>query len=310
MDRRRAGMVRRLVVVAVLAAMALAATACGGDDSGDTPQDAVPTTDPTPEVTPTDDDSGGDDVVGDELPDPDEFEGEVRLLNLYVDDEGTSMDVDLWAVRSFTHGPSLLVAGLGPGEVSEYVAAPAGQSLTVVPSGRTPDDADSDLGGLFNPSDGELITGILTWSDGTSTVASIWDRSVEDRSGVEPPPADDQALVIIRAGQLSAHEDALADTYGGRSFHVGDGSGACLAQQRMEAEGFSPAVLGGTNPTVHEVSPGTVTISFHEWPGDSDCEQDPVLGPFDVDTSAGETTLVVLWTPDLETIEVLTLPVG
>jgi hypothetical protein len=101
---------------------------------------------------------------------------------------------------------------------------------------------------------------------------------------------------MIRAGQLRPHEKSLDPKYNPSSFYVGDGKGACV-HQRVEDQGFQAAILGGTNPTQHDVAPGKTTFTLHKWPSAEKCSTE-ALYTFEVDGQDGKGTLVQLYTPD------------
>lgn len=298
----------RAHAVAMCTALLLATAACGsGDDTTTADNGNQPSASPAPAST----DDAPTEATVEELPPPDEadFVGSTRLVNLYVDDEGENRVIDIWAHRSFTNGPVLLAEEIGYGEVSDRFGAPTGMSVVIVEHGAGPDA--EQIGSLFNPQEGEVTTHIYQWEETGATTGVHWEIAPEPHDDVPEPAEAGKALLILRAGQLSAHEEALDDTYGGRSFDVGAvGVDGCLPQQRVVDAGFSPSVLGGTQPTLHDVEPGIIELTFHRWPGDSECEEEPMLGPIEVDLPADAATLVLLHTPDLETIETLVLPWG
>ena len=57
-----------------------------------------------------------------------------------------------------------------------------------------------------------------------------------------------------------------------------------------------------------ELPPGPVTISLHPWFSPDDCDQTEAL-QFTVDVIADSTVLVLVYSPDGETITTLQLPV-
>ena len=68
-------------------------------------------------------------------PDPSEYEGANRLVNLWVGPAGETMPIDVWGRRTFTNGPILLAEDVGFGESTDYFSAPPGYSLAVVGAG-------------------------------------------------------------------------------------------------------------------------------------------------------------------------------
>jgi hypothetical protein len=298
----------------VLAALALlvAATGCKKSDAAKSEKGAEPaspsTGEPAEPGEPTSAEGPGAAPATPELPPPDKFAGEVRIVNLYRDAEGKTQAIDLWAVRSFSNGPLLLAENVAFGAASDWARAPEGQSIYVKPAGAGA-DAD-DLGGFFSPAEGDRITGILIFESGSASVGSYWERSAQERSdAIKAPPAG-KGLVVLRAGQLWAWDESLRETVGGGSFNVGDGAGACR-HQRVEDEGFQASVLGGTQPVLLDLDPGTATITLHRWPAspDSACSSDPVYR-FDVEVPASGGVMVLLYTPDGKQLQHLQIPLG
>ena len=233
------------------------------------------------------------------LPPPpaDAMQGKGRVINLFVDAEGKSKKVDVWARRSFTYGPLQLAKNLELGMASDWFDVPKGQSVVIVEAGAGSDA--KELGGIFGPKPGEHITGILTADASGASVGSYWETAAEKQSGVPEPPPAGKGLIMVRAGQLrslDAFEKSLRDAKIDNAFVVGDGNGSCLAQ-RAEETGGQPAILGGTNPTEHLVDPGKVTISLHGWMESDKCAATAVLTT-EVEVNADTATLVVVYTPD------------
>lgn len=297
---------RRLAVVTAIVGLLVAA--CGGDSGnagpeatsggsnvpveGAVPDTGVPTSDRAPE---------------EELPPPNEseFTGRARVVNLWLDDSLETIEVDVWAGRSFTNGPVLLAEGVGFGEVSDYFSAPDGQSIVFTPAGSGPDA--EQVGSMFNPAEGEQILAELVWDDGAS-IPNRWEIDPEDLDRVPPAPAGpNEGVLALRAGQLTPWEDDLTDDYGGRSFYVGDGAGICIPQTVEEA-GFDRSILGGTQPTYHRLAPGSTTVSLHRWLGPDECAGDPVFD-FEVEVAGGGQSWVFVYTPDGETLDVLVVPI-
>jgi hypothetical protein len=241
-----------------------------------------------------------------ELPPPpkDAYQGKGRIVNLRVDKDGKTGPVDVWAKRSFKHGPVLLAEKVGFGEASDWFGVPKSMSVSIVPAGA---GADAEgMGGIFGPKPDEHITGVLVESNGRASVGNHWETGAA-QSNVPAAPADGKGMVVVRAGQLRAFEDALRDSFGGSAFYVGTGAAGDCLPQRMEAEGKQPAILGGTNPTVHDVDPGKVTLSFHKWPSNDKCGSEPVFTT-EVEVAAGEGVNVYLYTADGAALKALAVP--
>ncbi|MEO6652711.1 MAG: hypothetical protein ABIP17_08665 [Ilumatobacteraceae bacterium] len=72
-------------------------------------------------------------------PDPSVFEGRHRIANVWVGADDEPTEIDVWARRTFSNGPVLLVGGVGFGEVTDYLGAPANADLVIVGAGAGPD---------------------------------------------------------------------------------------------------------------------------------------------------------------------------
>lgn len=278
--------------------------ACGGDDDGG----ATDTTVARDETTVTTADDSTATTVADELPPPDEstFVGQARVVNVWLDGDGATQEIDVWAQRSFTNGPVLLAEGLALGEASDYFAAPPGQSIVFTPAGEG-NDAE-ELGSMFSPEDGQQITAMFSWEEGGAFVPNDYEHDESGFQTVEEAPDAGQGLVTLRAGQLMAHEETLLEAGLGSSFYVGDSTGTCPTQ-RVEDQGFTASILGGTQPVYLDLEPGSATLTLHEWPSSDECASDPLF-ELDVDVPDGEATVVYVYTPDGETLDFLQLPIA
>ena len=316
---------RAIAATALTAALALAA--CGGDDDGAEPppvldnvRDLVAS---AADAAGAAADSGASDAVPTsidaaeaaqaavaELPSPDrsEFVGANRVVNLWVGVDGETHTVDVWGRRTFTNGPILLVEGLGFGEASDYFSAPPGYRLAIVGAGAGP-DAD-ELAGMFNAADGEQITVIYTNDDDQGSVwaPNLWEIDPSGSAGAPAPPLPGTGLVYLYAANTKAFQDALTPAIGGGSFYVGDGSAECRPQ-RIEERGFQPNVLGGTQDVQLDLPAGPATITLHPWFSPDECDQPSVLD-VDVDVPADGAVLVVVYTPDGQSINALQLAIG
>ena len=247
--------------------------------------------------------------VVDELPAPDPslYDGSNRVVNLWVGPGGTTRPVDVWGRRTFSNGPILLVEELPFGLASDYFAAPPGYSLVVVGAGAGPDG--EELAGMFNAARNEQITMIFTNDDpaGGVSAPNLWEASA-DQPGLAPePPRPGMGLVYLYAPNTRSFDESLTAALGGSSFFVGSGPGACTPQ-RIEQDGYQASVLGGTQDVQLELAPGPATITLHPWFSPDECEQPPVL-EFTVDVPADGIVLVLVYSPDGESIATLQLPV-
>jgi hypothetical protein len=231
--------------------------------------------------------------------------GKARVINLYVDAAGKGQEVDVWMRRSFKYGPVLIKEKLGLGQATDFFGAVPEQTVVIVPTGAGSDA--KELAGAMKGKGDEVWTTVLAWNGTGMSGASTQDAPPDmGEKGVWPPkpPAAGKGLVVLRADALQEHEKALTEQYGGRSFMVGDGKGACM-KQRLEDVGFSASVLGGTQPVILELAPGKHAITFHKWPGKCDT---PAVYQVEVDVAADKSTLVHLFTRDAKTLDNLQLP--
>jgi hypothetical protein len=246
----------------------------------------------------------------DELPapDPSDYEGANRVVNLWVGPGGSTRAIDVWGRRTFTNGPILLAEGIPFGAASDYFSAPLGYSLSVVGSGAGPDG--DELSGLFNATDGEQITMIYTNEDEVGGVWSpnLWEVDPGDRPGVPEPPKPGMGLVYLYAANTFAFDDALIASVGSDSFYVGDGAGACRPQ-RVEDLGFQANILGGTQNVQLDLPPGPATITLHPWLSPAECAQ-PAALELVVDVPADGSVMVLIYTTDGQTLEALQLPIA
>lgn len=230
--------------------------------------------------------------------------GYVRLVNLLIDDQGKTKKVDLWATRSFKWAPKLLAEGVEMGQVSAWAGVPKGQSIKVMEHGAGP-DADA-LGGIFNPSKGQHITGVLTRSRGRSSVSMWYEKSDSEHDNVPKAPAGGKAVIRLAAGQLWHLPEEVKNQLG-YAFRVSDGTGAGQCRpQRGQAEGKPGALLGGTVSVDYEVDPGKVVMALHDRT-DKECTGETKL-QIELDVKAGDVVLGIVYTPDLKKLASLVTP--
>ncbi|MEZ4366200.1 MAG: hypothetical protein R2939_07910 [Kofleriaceae bacterium] len=247
-----------------------------------------------------------------DLPPPpaDAAKGQTRLVNLYLDADGKTQDVDVWAKRSFQYGPVKLTSGVGYGKVSEPFGIPTGMSTVVIKAGASVDDKAAEVGGLFGTKDGEKALGFFYFSDGAPSVAHL--PEVGGDQALVPPPAG-KGLVVLNAGQPRAFAEQLTATVGSESYYVGDGSKTCR-HQRIEdkkapsGQPYQAMILGGTQRPEFEVEPGKAKFTLHKWPG-KQCETEPVF-EFELDVAAGQGVWGFVHTPDKAKLEILSLPIA
>ncbi len=290
-------------LVGALAAATLIVTAgCGGDDDADAERSVLDNardlvTAQTAERPP---------IVVDELPLPDRstYTGANRVVNLWLDESGEPIAVDVWGRRTFTTGPILLADDIDFGESSPYFAAPPDYELSIVGAGAGPDGPE--LAGLINATSSERLTSVFTNDDrrGSTATANLWEAGPD----APAPAAPERAVIVVAAPNTQAFRNELRANVGADSFYVGDGRGECRPQRR-ESDGVQPEVLGGTSVVELDVEPGTIVVSLHPWPSPEACAT-PAVAEVDVDAVAGESVLALAYTADGATFDWLLMPFG
>ena len=304
---------------AAAALAALLSAGCGGDDEQVTPPPvldnardqvaAASVPGSTQESSSARSDTTPDRGIA-ELPPPDlsEFDGANRVVNLWVGPDGEQRAVDVWGRRTFTNGPILLVEDLGFGQTSEYFAAPPGYSLVVVGSGAGPDG--EELAGLFNADADDQVTMVFTNddTDGAVWAPNLWEKTSAETGLAPDPPQSGMGLVFLYAPNTRSFDESLTSAIGGSSFYVGTGGSDC-ARQRIEDQGLQANVLGGTQDVQLELPPGPVTIALHPWFSPDECAQ-PAALEFTVDVPSDRIVIVLVYSPDGDTLDTLQLPVA
>lgn len=243
-----------------------------------------------------------------ESPPPKEaYKGKNRLVNFYIAKDGKTQPLEVWARRGFKWGPVKLAEAVPFGKASAWFGVPEHMSPVVLPAGAKPDDPE--IAPMAYGRADEVVTGLLFVSGGTAGTTSMYDVSKE-MSQAPKPPAAGTGGVILFGYPLRDHEAAMTEKFGGSSFNVGDGTGACRPQR-------DPAMvnnaLGGTSPYSLDLPPGKAKITLHKWPGGSAEERckSPAVFELEVDVVADKSQWVFLYTPDAgKTIATLALPVG
>jgi len=299
---------------ALAAAVTLSVVACGGsggeadpppvlDNARDQVEAATPSS--IASAPPTDDAVSGPESPA-ELPppDPSTFEGANRVANLWVGPDGETAPVDVWGRRTFTNGPILLAENLAFGEATEYFSAPAGHRLVVVSAGAGPDGEERAT--MFNAADGEQITMVFTNGDDSGSVST---QHLVERGGRAPAsPVDGTGLVVIAAANLMASSAELIASVGSDAFYVGDGSAVCRTQ-RIEADGYSPTLVGGNDDVEIEAPPGSMLVTLHPSSPSGDCDSPPAF-EHSVDVTDGSVDLLLVYTRDGTVVEAMALPVA
>lgn len=296
---------------ALAAAVAVAAlSACGGDDDLSVPtpvldnarQQVVTVTQPSVAV----EQQAAPQVAELPAPDPSEFDGANRVVNLWVGADGETRSVDVWGRRTFTTGPILLVEGLAFGQASDYFSAPPGYSLVVVGAGAGPDG--DELAGMFNAGADDQVTMIFSNGDpeGTVWAPNLWEQTAAGAGLAPEPPPPGSSVVYLYAPNTRSFDETLTPAIGGSSFYVGIDSTGC-ARQRIEDQGFEANVLGGTQDVQLVLPPGLATLSLYPWFSPDGCDQ-PAALQFTVDVPTDGIVTVLVYSPDGETIDTLQLP--
>lgn len=234
------------------------------------------------------------------------YKGKDRLLNLLVDKDGKTQPLEVWAHRGFKWGPVKLAEAVPFGKASAWFGVPEHMSPIVLPAGSKPDD--KELSAMAYGKADEVVTGLMMMSRGAPTVVTMYDVSKEMTQAPKPPAAG-MGAVILFAYQLREYEAAMTGTFGGSSFNVGDGTGACRPQRDPKMASLS---LGGTSAYELDLPAGKHKISLHKWPGGPPAETCKVaVFEFEVEVTAGKSQWVFLYTADLgKTIATVALPIG
>ena len=243
-----------------------------------------------------------------ESPPPKEaYKGKNRLVNLFVSPSGNTQPLEVWVRRGFKWSPVKLAEAVPFGKASAWFGVPEHMSPVVLPAGAKPDD--KEVSPMAYGKADEVVTGLLMTSGGVASVTTMYDISKEMPQAPKPPAAG-LGGVIVFGYPLREYEPAMMEKFGGSSFNVGDGTGACRSQR-------DPAMvnnaLGGTSPYELDLPAGKAKITLHKWPGgakDVACKS-PAVFEVEVDVVADKSQWVFLYSPDQgKTITSLALPIG
>jgi hypothetical protein len=240
-------------------------------------------------------------------PPKDAYKGKNRLLNLYIGKDGKTQPFEVWARRSFKWGPVKLAEAVPFGKASAWFGVPEHMSPVVLPVGAKPDDLE--ISPMAYGKADEVVTGLLMTSGGVASVTSMYDISKE-MSQAPKPSAAGTGGVILFGDALREYEAAMTEKFGGSSFNVGDGTGACRPQRDPEMVNNA---LGGTSPYSLDLPPGKAKITLHKWPGGSAAERckSPAVFELEVDVVADKSQWVFLYSPDQgKTLATIALPIG
>ncbi len=274
--------------------LALIALGCGKSKEDHSTGSAAPALAPAP-------------VKTEASPPPKEaYKGKNRLVNLLVDPAGKTSAFEVWTRRGFKWGPVKLADSVPFGKASPWFGVPEHMSPVVLPTGSKPDD--KEVSPMAYGAADEVVTGLLMSSNGVPTVVSMYDVSKAMPQAPKPPAAGTGAVILF-GYPLRDFEKAMADQFGGSSFNVGDGTGACRPPRDPK---FAANALGGTSPYELDLPPGKAKVTLHKWPApkESACAS-PAVFEVEVDVVADHAQWVFLYTPDLgKTIASTALPIG
>ena len=292
-------------------------TACGGSSDGGRKRTSTPTTASSADsgVAPT----GAATTLAETLPvaDPAGYVGRNRVVHLAVRPDGTTPALDIWALRSFEFAPILLVEGIEYGEISDEYGAPDGMSVAAVESGAGPDA--TQFAGVFSAGDDQQYLHLILFDRDAGTAAGVLLENVDPGNpNAFPEATPGQALVQFYAYQLRLNSLSTGEGFEQRiagldpSFNVGiEGTPGCAPQPRLTDQGFSPAVLGGTQRPAFDLAPGTTSFTFHGWgTNNQDCADPSLIDALPITVAAGDRAWVLLHSRDGKTIESLVVPVG
>ena len=239
-------------------------------------------------------------------PPKDVYTGKNRLVNLYVAPDGKTQTVDVWVRRGFKYDPVKLAENVEFGKASTWFGVPQNMSPVVLPAGGKPDD--KEISPMAYGKADEVVTGVLQARNGQPSVSTRYDVSAS-MPGAPQPPTKGKGTLVLDAGQLSEYDKVLAEKFGGRSFYVGDGAGACRPPRDPKNEALA---LGGTAEKELELDPGKVKITLHKWPAKKDEEcKSPAVFEFEAEVVADKAQRIYVYTPDGgKTLATLTLTVN
>ena len=271
------------------------ATACGKSDDQRHAGSATPT--PTTTAPPPAEVASP--------PPKDSYKGKNRLVNLLVGKDGKTQPGDVWVRRGFKWSPVKLAENVGFGTASAWFGVPEHMSPVFLPVGAKPDD--KELSGVGYGKPDEVVTDILMTDRGAPTVVTLYDASKEMTQAPKSPAAG-MGLVVVFAMPLMEFKTELTEKFGGSSFEVGDGTGACRPQRDPKMKGLS---LGGTSTYELDLPPGKAKVSLHRWPGQGADACKTSVFDFEVDAVADKAQWVIVYTPDAgKTLATLALPIG
>lgn len=235
-------------------------------------------------------------------PPKESYKGKNRVVNLVMGKDGKSQAGEVWVRRGFKYAPVKLAESVAFGKASTWFGVPEHMSPVFLPVGAKPDD--KEIAGVGYGKADEVITNVLyTEGDKISSV-TLYDLSKEMAQAPKPPAAG-KGLVVVWAMPLMGFEKELTEKFGGRSFNVGDGAGACRPQRDPK---MAALALGGTSTYELDLPPGKAKVSLHKWPG-RECKD--AVYDFEVEAIADKAQWVFLYTPDGgKTIATLALPLG
>ena len=249
-----------------------------------------------------------DPVTPAEPPPPKEaYKGKNRLLNLYIGKDGKTQPLEVWVRRGFKWGPVKLADAVPFGKASAWFGVPEHMSPVVLAAGAKPDD--KEVSPMAYGKADEVVTGLLMMSGGVASVTTMYDISKEMPQAPKPSAAGTGGVILFGYA-LREYEPALMEKFGGSSFNVGDGTGACRPQRNPAMENNA---LGGTSPYELDLAPGKAKITLHKWPGGAKEEKckSPAVFELEVDVVADKSQWVFLYTPDQgKTITSIALPIG
>lgn len=249
--------------------------------------------------------------------DPSTYIGRNRVVHLAVLPDGSTPTLDIWALRSFEYAPILLVEGVEYGEISPVYGAPDGMSIVAVEAGAGPDAAP--FAGVFSAGADQQYTHVIVYDDESSVGTGLLLEDVDPQNpNAFPETTAGQALVQLYAYQLTLNPLSEGSGFEQRiagvepSFQVGiAGIVGCAPQPRNTEQGFTAAVLGGTQRVPFDLPPGDTTFTFHGWgTNNQECADPSVIEPVTVTVAAGERAWILLHSRDAETIEAMVVPLA
>jgi hypothetical protein len=190
--------------------------------------------------------------------------------------------------------------GVGPGEVTEYIAPPDTGTFLVTTAGAGDPECVASCPHILVSltafaDDGPFHTVLLHESGGVVQAFDLWEDPVANTTN---------ANAMVSADPSAGLFVAVAVALEGNDFgmRVGDAGGGCA-----EPANLSNVLVGGNQTPAFTYEGGSVDVLFYD-NQDGDCAGEPVGGPFTITGGPGVRTLLVLTGARPDDVGALILP--